>query len=634
MFDGRVEAESKFRRVRGYRDIAKLDAALNTAVFPLSRSGPVGHPPILLAPKLARRVKVAIVPIGLWVAMSGSVLAWLVASQGRSQGRATLNLMADQGLAIGFPPRVAALLCVGILLNAGALGWLLRSPELRTGKVLAAVASTLAINSTLSLATFGIAPGTVSPAFELADLRSASKTTGTNVILIVLDTVGARHLPAYGYDRPTTPRLAALAAKSTLYEHAYANATSSLPSHASMLTGLLPHQHGARNSVTRMTPNAAAPELSSLSIRPVPLDDRHTTLAERLRQAGHHTSLIAANYGYFAWPFGLTQGFEYVDNRPRNLAPVELVSAPLLRQLTPSRLISLYERAALSVFDAEQIVAHTLDWLDDPRRPAAPFFLLANFMDAHEIQVVDREDGPLSDLGAAIGARPPLSSRDQYDVTIRYLDAHLGQFLDELAARDLFEDSLIIVTSDHGERFSADGSNAHSIEVWESLVHVPLIVKRPGQQRGSRDARPVQLAGIYATILAELGIDQPDGAHADSWSSASAPIILEAYFAALGGSEVTLGEVASQRPTSWAIVDGRWKLIKFGDGRALLFDVWADPDETDNQITRQPDVAARLADALGDVVTEEVVTAHLDVVEVQPLDSETLRRLRSLGYVQ
>ena len=178
---------------------------------------------ILLAPKLARRVKVAIVPIGLWVAMSGSVLAWLVASQGRSQGRATLNLMADQGLAIGFPPRVAALLCVGILLNAGALGWLLRSPELRTGKVLAAVASTLAINSTLSLATFGIAPGTVSPAFELADLRSASKTTGTNVILIVLDTVGARHLPAYGYDRPTTPRLAALAAKSTLYEHAYAN---------------------------------------------------------------------------------------------------------------------------------------------------------------------------------------------------------------------------------------------------------------------------------------------------------------------------------------------------------------------------------------------------------------------------
>ncbi len=404
------------------------------------------------------------------VVWTGAALVWLVYTS-----RATA---AD--------PLVATTL---VLVGTGINTWWVMSsyasrPRSRT-------AGFAVLNALVLIASFPLAPGFDRPSRRPAatDNQATQSAPGAadrtpHVIVIVLDTVRADHMSTYGYEYDTTPQLDAFAATATLFEPAITNATWSLPSHASLLTGLLPHQHGAHAALTaRRRPSGGSAERSQaehFSFAQRPLSADHETMAELLAARGYSTAAIVANFGWISEFFGLLQGFHYVDNRPMNLFNWEPVAAPYLRRLGWDWLNDRYILINKSAFFADSIVAHTREW--EAQRPPGPFFLLLNFMDAHApfraSLMTDEFSGRLPDLARERGKRS--SSVARYDRSVAYLDAEVGKFFDFLRSRDLFNDSLIVVTSDHGENFDEDRP-AHGADLLQATLSVPLIIKSPGQ---------------------------------------------------------------------------------------------------------------------------------------------------------
>ena len=275
---------------------------------------------------------------------------------------------------------------VGVLLftlaaafNAAAIRWIFRRPAL-VEQGIGVPLLVVGLNIGLMAATYPVAPGGESPIVHPFDAGTdQGDGNWPNVVLIILDTVRADRMSLYVYREPTTPRLGEFATQATVFEQAYAYSTYSLPSHASILTGLLPHQHGANFSVRRSTGETADP---SLDIFPARLSEDVATIPEVLGRLGIRTAMLSANYGYLASPFGLDRGFAYADSRPQNLLPVEFVGGQVLRQLPWTSWRHRYEWLAQTPYPAPHVIQRVTRWLDE--HGADQFFLLINFMDVHE----------------------------------------------------------------------------------------------------------------------------------------------------------------------------------------------------------------------------------------------------------
>jgi arylsulfatase A-like enzyme len=288
------------------------------------------------------------------------------------------------------------------------------------------------------------------------------------VLLIVHDTVRADPLSLYGYPHRTTPTLDALGAEAMVYTHAIAAGTWTPPSHASLFTGLMPSEHRVGH---------VREEIGS-GIRA--LDPGVPLLAEAMAASGYRTAAYVANYGFLDPVFGLARGFE--DYKRENLRP------------------------------ADRLAARVSGWIE--RNRPGPFFLFLNVMDAHGPHKAppgyDRMFGPADGLPhpkAPDGPDPVEAARRimQYDGEIRWIDDQLARIFDALRRVGRWDETMIVVTSDHGELFGEDGRWGHGGDPIFPLVHVPLIVKYPqGQPRG-RDDRPVSLAAVPATALTVAG---------------------------------------------------------------------------------------------------------------------------------
>ncbi|MDG1048657.1 MAG: sulfatase [Planctomycetota bacterium] len=389
----------------------------------------------------------------------------------------------------------------------------------------------------------------------LALLSGCSRDEATappHVIVLSLDTVRADRLGCYGGDPSATPRLDAFAAGSDRYRACVATAPWTLPSHASMFTGLFPFEHGTHGfRVDEYVDNVH------------PLHPDHVTLAEGMSAAGYETAAFVANTVYLANRFGLAQGFETYEVR---------------RQ--PAR--AMTDRA--------------LEFLDT-RGSDRPCFLFVNFMDAHrpygmrphaELARLPAHEHPaqllerLCEQVMLDGEAPgPLGERVSglYDEGLRGLDREVGRLLEGLAARGLLEGALILVTSDHGEAFGDHGVVEHGKDLYESLVSVPLIVKAPGQAEG-RVLEPVaSLVDVPGLIAA--AIPGPSGS------------ALRSDFGRLPGRHPVTTEVHFARPRELqlygerfqrervALRAGRFKLIASG-GEVELYDLEADPGELED----------------------------------------------------
>jgi len=487
----------------------------------------------------------------------------------------------------------------------------------------------------VSVAVFSypLAPGRLKPIVQASraiPTPTVIDSAGPNVILIILDTVRADHLSVYGYAQPTSPVLESLAQQATLYTQAYSTATFSLPSSASMLTGLLPHQHRADFRLARA--DQAGSDGSALEILPVALDERFTTLPEHLQGLGYDTALVAANFAYFSPFYGLTQGFSYVDSRPPNVLDLEFVAAPWLRRLRLAGTNQLYDSLAAAPYLAPAIVAHTVDWLDDHRQ--SPFFLLINFMDAHEPWTAARVARSTSAMANSFPVVGPPSRRTDYDLALGYVDHYVGEFFDALRDRALFDDSLIIVTSDHGETFLGDDQSAHAQLPWQSQIHVPLIVKTPGQTAARESSVPIAGTSLPSIVFETLGLDPPAEVQ-PLLRRASGTVIAEAYFADIRSSEsLTSENLQLVRPSAWALIEGGWKLIRFSHGGSQLYHLEVDPQEQTDLAATEPEMLERMDRRLASLLPVEAFQEYLDPTVPQRPDAETLKRLRSLGYIR
>lgn len=333
-----------------------------------------------------------------------------------------------------------------------------------------------------------------------------------NVVLLVMDTVRADHLSVYGYQRDTTPGLRRLASTATLYRYCLASSNYTLTSHASMFTALYPRSHGAINQ----PPGASLGE---------PLDPKFETLAERLAAAGYLNLAVVANFGYLRPEFGLDQGFHVYDARQPVPCLPHGKRHPLrygLRAIL--RLVASVDQLDQKYRNAAEINETVFALLDSAARTQAPFFLFVNYMDAHDPylppapynRLFEGRDDSLTpedfvELRYAVaGGERRITDLErrhyisQYDGAIAFLDAQIERLAARLAELNALDNTIFIVTSDHGEAFGEHGHIAHGWSLYQEETRVPLIIKFPRQQAGTVWDATVGFVDLMPTVLAAV----------------------------------------------------------------------------------------------------------------------------------
>jgi arylsulfatase A-like enzyme len=403
-----------------------------------------------------------------------------------------------------------------------------------------------------------------------------------NVLLIVMDTVCARNLSLYGYERPTTPQLQRIAKAGVVFESAISTAPWTLPSHASMFTGRYPH------------------ELST-SWR-TPLDSEYPTLAEVLSSHGYVSGGFAANVAYCTYESGLARGFAHYEGLPVSWEEV-LWSSTFVRSITSS---NLYLRVTgkyqtLGRKTAAEVSHQFLHWLSG--NPGRPYFAFLNYFDAHFPYLAPEPfDGR---FGSPNASRKPIrltSQRrvarwevqgaiDAYDASISYIDYELGLLFDELRRRGVLDNTLVIITSDHGEEFGEHGFLHHGSSVYLPSVHVPLIVIFPSHVPANKTVREfVTLRDIPSTILDLLNLKDkasfPGASLARYWEHQANgnimnadPLVSEVAFSpdAPVWSHAAKGEVRS-------LIVGKYRYIHNSDGSEETYNIEDDPGEQNDLV--------------------------------------------------
>ena len=336
-----------------------------------------------------------------------------------------------------------------------------------------------------------------------------------NVLVLIWDTVRAMSTSVYGYERATTPELAGLASRGTVFDRAFATSSWSLPSHGSIFTGQYPPE---------MTVGFKAP-----------LDATHPTIAEALARRGYTTAGVTANLFYGSRDYGIARGFTWYDERPsfnwRVVTHTWWLSRRAVRSLREAR--GDYRQVLRR--NAEDVNTAFLSWMD--RRGDRPFFAVLNHFDAHEPY---RPPAPFDTAYAAPGARywgaddaseltPEVLGqlRDAYDGSIRYMDHELGKLLAALESRGVLDSTIVIITADHGEEFGEHGAElqGHAKSLYMVSLQVPMVMAGPGVPRGVRVPETVSIRDIPATIMEPtVGSSDPfPGRHSGDSPNASSP---------------------------------------------------------------------------------------------------------------
>lgn len=545
------------------------------------------------------------------LALAALIAGWLARSRGPTSIAATalgLGGLAAAGLAwirAGDPS--AAMVSIEIGVAVAALIWLAIPFVPRRRAAVASLALAGVVVAMFWTARSHHRP----PAPVPPEQRVRAGADAPNVLLIVLDTVAAQHLAPYGYRWVTTPRLDAFAARWTSrYDQARSLSSWTLPSHGALFTGLMPSRHGAIHH------RADLGEDNPLSGWPaMPMRRDVPTLAGSLAERGWQTAAIIGNSPFVSRQFGFDRGFEYFDDRPGSFLFPRYALAQLVG-FRPGIGSMGYRRG-------ETITDLALDWLD-ARKADEPFFLFVNYMDVHYPYIpapsVERAHAP-REL-----ADPLRIQFDEfairYDRELSYMDAQLGRLLDRIVADGRLDDTLVVITSDHGEVFGAKGFWFHNFTLYEDLVRVPLYVHLPGQQAGDVVDTPADLIDVYHLVRRVVGLP-PQPREAPGW-------IGEWYRDEALIADLDAETQARLRRDLLAWVEGGRKTIVDSFGGVQIYDVLRDPRELRNLAVDDEERQEALSRA------ERWWAEHppLAADAGGELDDETLERLRNLGYVK
>ena len=389
--------------------------------------------------------------------------------------------------------------------------------------------------------------------------------TGPNLLLVTIDTLRADHVGAYGAVEARTPVLDRLAAEGTRFSTAIASAPLTLPSHASILTGLYPPHHGVRyNGISRLRPS-------------------FETLTERLRDAGYATGAVVGST-VLAGKYGLDQGFEHYDDDTQSRGD-------------PA------ERPASEVTDA------ALAWLEHAERP---FFLWVHYYDPHELYA------PPAPFAERFADRP-------YDGEVAYVDAELGRLLDSLVAQGKLEETLIAVTSDHGESLGEHSELTHSYSLYDAVLAVPLVFRGPGVPPARVVEGVVRTVDIAPTLSSLLGLQplgESDGIDLSPlWGDGSPASDRFAY------AETLATRLEHGWSPLFAIRTRDHHYVRAP--RPELYELASDPEQLRNQIGSPPETPVAVA---LDAEITGILASQVHISD-ESVDDETREQLRSLGYL-
>lgn len=450
-----------------------------------------------------------------------------------------------------------------------------------------------------------------SSAIAAAAMLAAACDTRSNrpdVYLIIVDTLSAGHLGAYGYPHPTSPEIDALAARSVVFEQAFSTAPWTLPSAATMLTGHHPYVLGLRKKTVKIPKQAI-------------------TLGELYRADGYDTAAVVSHI-YLQEKYGLLQGIETIDDEEEQDHHTR-ISSP-----------GVTDRALRIVADHQRNAADN------------PLFMVIHYFDPHYEYYLHPEvynefpdyTGPIqsgvstSDMLEIVkveeGREDALRSlTNLYDSEIRFTSLHIGRLLDGLEAAGRADNALIVLVGDHGEELGRRKSRwiGHTKVVSDEVVHVPLIMKLPGgEQPRARISETVSYIDLFPTIAAQSGLELPADLDipGQAWDLSSSDRYRRTMFAESG----RIKAVQMARTS-------RWKMVVYPGRPATqseLYDLQADPAETVNVIKENPAVATLMNDRI------DLWNTDLDVrrgrfspsVEEPTLSDEQTQALREMGYIE
>ncbi len=417
-----------------------------------------------------------------------------------------------------------------------------------------------------------------------------SSSNPPNLVVITIDTLRADHLGCYGYFRDTSPHLDALAAESLVFDECRAPVALTLPTHTSLFTGLYPREHGISANFDQIRGRF----VHSPMVKP---------LAVVLKQAHINTAAFVS-----AEPLkregGLADGFD------------------------------VWEEPESREVSADRTVDRALEWL--ARSAEEPFFMWVHLFDPHApyrapapYDTIFKYDEALAAwLGErGIVERDHLRARDlhnAYDGEVRYTDEQLGRLLTGLKAEGLWENTVILLTSDHGEALGQHDRSGHGY-IWMEQLRVPLVVRVPGLE-SRRVATPLTSRDIMPTVMGLV----------PALSS-------QAFLSQCTGVDVlapgqSVRPLYSQVPTSMKVMlegvtlDG-WRLISSPQDGDHLFDIRADPYELNDVASDHPETVSEMRALLADLVAEQTeVRERNQAGEVVPMSEEREAALRALGY--
>lgn len=427
---------------------------------------------------------------------------------------------------------------------------------------------------------YGIAPDGWVAGAEVWWFRVAPSAPRTpSIVILSLDTLRADHLSAYGYSRPTSPVLDAFASEAVRFDEAIAQASGTLPSHLSLLTSLNPPQF----QITR--PDGRNDIQGTTTLR---IPDAVATLAEVLRDAGYETAAFTDG-GPLHPRYGFAQGFDvFRVNATRGLRRTlaELDGFAFERALRPEA-----DRQA-PVF----LFLHTFD-IHAPYDAPAPFATRFSAGTFARLRASSGEGRLLESLAAQ--PRPDDATLGEvqalYDNGIAWTDAGVGMLFEWLRAQRWYEDSIVVVLSDHGEEFYEHGGFNHGVTLYREQVRVPLLMRLPGGRRGGQVIEvPIGLVDLAPTLLELIGLEPAPsfaGRSVASWIEAGPPSsdpTVPIYF-----------ETPDRRTGLRGLQLGSWKLIRRdGSGEVELYDLKNDPGERQDIAAQQAARAKAMADQL------------------------------------
>jgi len=388
----------------------------------------------------------------------------------------------------------------------------------------------------------------------LLSLPGLAAVAPASVVLISVDTLRADRLGCYAHGKVRTPHFDELASGGTLFSRVDSPVPLTLPAHMSLLSSTYPVTHGVEENGQQVVPGAV-------------------TLATVLKSHGYRTAAFIGGYVLDA-RFGLNQGFDIYDS-PFHLSPHPGEEPPEIKR------------------PAEAVLGAAARWIH--AQSGQPLFAFIHLYDVHQPY-----------------------SHGSYNGEVAYVDAAIGKFWKTLSAHGFLKDAIIVLTSDHGESLGEHGEETHGYFIYQSTLHVPLILHWPaGVSRPARIETPASLIDVAPTLLDALGLPAPPRfrGHSLLKPAAEQPVYSESMYARdhLGCSALR------------SVRLGRYKYIEAP--KAELFDLEADPGESQNLYDRDRPLAAKLRSQLvAQIATERPAAAGAT-------NAEVLAKLRSLGYL-